>query len=824
MLYIITVKWLAKKQYLLRKLVSPVSSSASETILGIVLTRHAVTEQGQLVLHYYLQTDNGPVRVSLLGQEVVSFCERKNVDALIKAGAKFRYQEVVLKNFSHQPVCAIYCKSTQQHRMLIKLANDLGVSLFEADIKPENRFLFERFIALEAQFKGVYQSENEFIATHARMPNQLSTAASQLKMVSLDLECSMQGELYSVGLYGQSEAGQINLVIMVGKPDLEVDNIKVDAQSLEIVWVEDEYSLLQALIQWFADFDPDIIIGWAVVVFDLALLSKRCALYQLPLRIGRNQTLMSWKVEDKYRPETLNLPGRVVLDGIDWLKAAFYQFDSFSLEFVSQALLEEGKDIDHVDNRGHEITRLFHQDKQALARYNITDCRLVWDIFVKTELLEFALERAKLTGLEFGRVGASVAAFNNLYLPHLHRAGYVAPAFPASQGLESPGGYVMDSIPGYYNNVLVLDFKSLYPSIIRTFLIDPKGLIEAQAFTEVELSDVSKAIPGFLNASFNRKQPILPDLIANLAAKRETAKRDNNAPLSQAIKIIMNSLYGVLGSTGCVFHDAKLASSITMRGHQIMKLTKQWIEELGYKVIYGDTDSTFVWVEQQLTDEQVKQVGRTLAEQMTNKWRQWCQEQYQLDSFLELEFESHFQQFIMPTLRGSDEGSKKRYVGAKQVAGDLDIVFKGMEQVRSDWSPLAKKVQLALYTRFFKQQDVIEYLRQIVAQVRAGEFSEDLIFKKRLRRNAEDYTAKSSPHVKAALILAEEKKDVKYSRKGRMIKYVMTLHGAYPVQLDPENVDAEYYIERQIKPIAEPILALLGQNFEDLLSNQMMLI
>lgn len=172
---------------------------------------------------------------------------------------------------------------------------------------------------------------------------------------------------------------------------------------------------------------------------------------------------------DKFRPETLVLPGRVVLDGIDWLKAAFYQFDSFSLENVSQQLLGEGKAIHNVSDRAGEISHMFAHDKWSLAYYNLTDCRLVWDIFKTTDLIEFALERARMTGLEFGRVGASVAAFNNLYLPHLHRSGYVAPSAPASDGIESPGGYVMDSIPGLYRNIIVLDFKSLYPSIIRTF-------------------------------------------------------------------------------------------------------------------------------------------------------------------------------------------------------------------------------------------------------------------------------------------------------------------------------------------------------------------
>ena len=83
-----------------------------------------------------------------------------------------------------------------------------------------------------------------------------------------------------------------------------------------------------------------------------------------------------------------------------------------------------------------------------------------------------------MTGLPADRSGGSVAAFTHLYMPRMHRLGYVAPNLGDVAGAASPGGFVMDSRPGLYDSVLVLDYKSLYPSIIRTFLIDPVGLVE----------------------------------------------------------------------------------------------------------------------------------------------------------------------------------------------------------------------------------------------------------------------------------------------------------------------------------------------------------
>lgn len=813
---------------------------ASTSVQGRVLTRHAVHRYGALVLQYYLATEQGPVLVEIHDSEHICFCHQSDVAALQlqTPGQALRFVPLALKSFKGGDISGIYAKSSSSIRKLQQIAKEADIALFEADIRPEQRFLIERFVALDAAFLGhftkpsadvlnAYNTPNSqmipsssaintaqplpvFIATHCKRIEPLHSV--KLRCISLDFECSFDGLLYSVSLYGQTDTGSAyEKVIMVGEYQQDAPHY--------IDWVADEKALIEQLIVWFAQYDPDLIIGWSVVSFDLALLSRRAQLHKIPLTIGRGGTLLDWKIEHKFRPETLALPGRVVLDGIDWLKAAFYQFERFSLEFVSRQLLGEGKAIHNVDNRVDEIDQLFLHNKLALAHYNLTDSRLVWDIFAHTQLWDFALVRAELTGLELGRVGASVAAFNHLYLPHLHRAGYVAPAEPASEGIESPGGYVMDSVPGLYQHILVFDFKSLYPSIIRTFLIDPKGLVEGLQ------QDASLCVQGFLGGRFSREQPILPKLIQRLSEQREKAKREHNAPLSQAIKIIMNSLYGVLGSQGCVFHDAKLASSITMRGHQIMKQTRAWIEEMGYQVIYGDTDSTFVWLGEQPDVSDIDALGKNIAQQMNTKWQQKITQEHQVESFLELQFERHYEQFFMPTLRGSLEGSKKRYVGAWRNADDeLEITFKGMEQVRSDWSPLARKVQQELYERMFNQRDISGYLTNVLAELQAGKRDDELVFRKRMRRNIEDYTAKSSPHVKVAQQLCRTTGDLSYGKRGAQIDYVITVNGPESVQLRQSIIDYQYYIDKQIGPIAEPVFSIMDQSYSQLTTKQMLLI
>ncbi|WP_297894720.1 DNA polymerase II [Shewanella sp.] len=801
---------------------------APMSVQGRVLTRHASQRDGHLVLQYYLATEQGPVLVEVHDTEYLCFCHQMDVAALQlqTPGQALRFVPLALKSFKGAAVAGIYAKSSSTMRTVQRIAKDADIPLFEADIRPEQRFLIERFVALDVAFLGHYRPTDHGHASVARtipvfVAKRARSIAPQtsirLRTVSLDFECSFEGLLYSVALYGKEHNEQVyEKVIMVGEPEPDAPG---HIGSRYIEWVKDEPELIHRLIAWFAAYDPDFIIGWSVVTFDLALLFRRAQLHHIPLRIGRGGTLLEWKVDNKFRPETLSLPGRVVLDGIDWLKAAFYHFERFSLEFVAQALLGEGKAIHNVDNRVQEIDALFANDKQGLAHYNLTDSRLVWDIFHHTQLWDFVLARAELTGLELGRVGASVAAFNHLYLPHLHRAGYVAPDTPASQGIESPGGYVMDSVPGLYQHILVFDFKSLYPSIIRTFLIDPKGLIEGLQLPE------SECVPGFLGGRFSRQQPILPKLIHNLSEQREKAKRESNAPLSQAIKIIMNSLYGVLGSQGCVFHDAKLASSITMRGHQIMKQTRAWIEDMGYQVIYGDTDSTFVWLGKNPELIDVAQLGKTIAAHINAKWQAKIKQEFQLESFLELQFERHYEQFFMPTLRGSLEGSKKRYVGAwRNGQNQLEITFKGMEQVRSDWSPLARNVQAELYERMFNQRDISGYLASVIDELLAGKRDDELIFRKRMRRNLEEYTAKASPHVKVAKQLCELTGKASFGKRGAQIDYVITLNGPEPVLYRTSVIDYQYYIDKQISPIAEPVFSIMKLNYMDIASKQLLLI
>ncbi|MGV8917254.1 MAG: DNA polymerase II [Pseudomonas sp.] len=777
---------------------------------GYVLTRHWRDTAAGTEVEFWLATDDGPRRVRLPYQPSVAFVpaeQRASAEAWLRSERDIELRPLELLDFHHRLVLGLYC---QQHRQLMnieKLLKKAGVDIYEADIRPPERYMMERFITAPVSFGGTPDASGTLLDTQMKPAPDYRP---QLRLVSLDIETTMQGELYSIALEGCGE----RQVYMLGPANRD------DAVDFKLEYCESRGQLLEKLNEWLALHDPDAIIGWNVVQFDLRVLHEHSQRLNVPLRLGRDGDVMGWRKHGSRNHYFATAAGRLIIDGIEALRSATWSFPSFSLENVAQTLLGEGKAISTPYQRMDEINRMFAEDKPALARYNLKDCELVTRIFAKTELLTFLLERATVTGLPTDSGGGSVAAFYHLYIPQMHRQGFVAPNLGEQPPEASPGGFVMNSKPGLYESVLVLDYKSLYPSIIRTFLIDPVGLIEGMRHP-----DDSESVPGFRGARFSRTKHCLPAIVSRVSQGREVAKQERNAPLSQALKIIMNAFYGVLGSFGCRFFDPRLASSITMRGHEIMRRTRELIEAQGHAVIYGDTDSTFVWLRHAHSEEDAGRIGRALVLGVNQWWREHLQQEYGLESVLELQFETHFKRFLMPTIRGAEEGSKKRYAGmVRREDGRDEMVYKGLETVRTDWSPLAQQFQQELYLRIFTRQPYQDYVREYVQQTLDGELDELLVYRKRLRRQLDDYERNVPPHVRAAR-LADEFNDQqgrpRQYQNGGWISYVMSVAGPQPLEARTAPIDYDHYVTRQLQPLADAILPFVNDDFSTLIGGQL---
>jgi DNA polymerase-2 len=779
---------------------------------GFLLSRQWIEKPGGQVLVYWLCGAQGPIKVMIEPHESVFFLPVAQLPLAqnLLHKLRWRHQKVALRDFQNEPVQACYFATQKDLNTARARLWQHNVQPLEADIRPTDRFLMERFITAGVQIEGDGQVCGDVVEYHnpRLRPADFSPA---LRVISLDIETSYtENLLYSIAASDSATSLRKVFMVACGK------NVSMGMLDY-LEYCATEAELLSRFLVWFSVIDPDVIIGWNVINFDLRFLQQRCDHHGIDFTLGRQQEVVRWRsaTQGQQRYYAL-IPGRVALDGIELLKAATYQFESFSLEHVSRTLLGRGKLVTDVDDRAAEIQDLYRQDQASLARYNLEDCVLVEEIFARTDLIAFAIERARLTGLDIDRAGGSVAAFDFLYLPRLHRAGYVGPIVAENIETGSPGGYVLDSQPGLYRNVIVLDFKSLYPSIIRTFHVDPLAMVRGQ--------QESDAIEGFRGATFSRRHAILPGIIESLWTARDQAKRAKRDAMSQAIKIIMNSFYGVLGTAGCRFFDLRLVSSITLRGHAILQATRDLLESWGYSVIYGDTDSVFVWLRGDAQIEDVDHTGSMLAGRLNDWWQTEVETTAGTVCSLEVEYETHFRRFLMPRIRGSQAGSKKRYAGLV-VDNDVErLVFKGLEAVRSDWSPLARAFQQQLYKLIFHDQPVESFIRETVASVAAGQRDDELVLRRRLRRKLTDYQKNVPPHVKAARHSEAIRASLGLApvlTHGGWVEYVMTVSGPEPRRYRVSQIDYQFYIDKQIAPIADAILVFFDTSLAKITERQL---
>ncbi len=754
-----------------------------------LLTKRWYDRRGRVTFEYWVKLDEGSGRITIDNDKAVFFAEPQFE---VRSDAR---REVELQDMKGRDVVAHYFAS--QRRLEDERDRLLDVEAYlplEADIKPQDRYLMERFITGAMYIEGESQTKNG-----CRMwTNPKLTPCEEphkLKAMAFDIETEgLDGQVISIAGYCEG----------VGKVFMTHSD-KFDS----FVSCESERDTIEKFVEWMQGVDPDVLTGWNVIGFDVRVLIERARINGFELRLGRGYGRTSVRDSRMRGGMMADVEGRIVLDGRRTLQASGYYAERYGLEYTARTLLGEGKHIQKTDDPAAEIMRMHREEPESLADYNLQDCVLVDRIFKKQDLIGFVTERQQLTGLALDRIGGSVAAFDYLYLPRFHRKGYVARTIDSRIPAEaSPGGWVMDAKPGLFRNVLVLDFKSLYPSIIRTFKVDPYAMIVADKD--------EKAVEGFRGASFHSEDHILPGLIQDLWQARDQAKKRGDGARSSAIKVLMNSFYGVLGTTGCRFFSSKLASSITMRGHEIIKASRDLINAMGYEVIYGDTDSLFVRIGEEHDVESSAKIGAEISKAVNDHWKRYCMSNYDIDSFLEFEFESHFMQLYMPTKRGSSEGSKKRYAGLVAKKGEPELVIKGLEAARTDWTPMARMFQTELFRRVFDGEldGLREWVQAEVRAIRQGQRDEELIYTKRLRRPAEEYKKNVPPHARAAQILG---------KSPRRISYYITTAGPQPVEMVDAPIDYEHYVERQLQPAAEGILAEIGIDFGAIARKQLSL-
>ncbi len=683
-------------------------------------------------------------------------------------------------------------KHVAAYRDYLKDATSNTVRTYEADIPFVRRYLIDRDVYGFIQIEGAPSPPPPGVRTSVYYETPRITPAepfpvlSHLRIASLDIETD-PGEKF---LWAWSLAFP-------------------DKPTVSRIVREDPEDQKQALIELFTrirEYDPDILTGWNLIDFDLAFLRRVAQEYKLMLDLSRHEAFPTHlRVYEAFlRESTADAPGRMILDGIHLLKWNYYDFEDYTLNTVARSVLGEEK-LFSGKQRKEDIRTAYEENPDLLKAYNARDAELVLRILDKTGVLAITLERSTISGCFLDEVKSSIVILDNLYLRRLRKE---ARAWPSTdhdrEDRRITGGYVHESQPGLYDWVIVLDFKSLYPSIIATFNIDPLTHTLAEAHPDWPMLEAPNKTPFITN-----HEGILPRLVVEIMQHREDAKRKHEHARSSALKVTMNSFFGVLANKACRFADWDVADAITHFGRMIIKETIRRVEEEGYHVIYGDTDSIFVHLEN-VNATRVWETGKQLADGLNAWWEERIRREYARESRLVLEFEKVYKRFWMPTIRGGEEGSKKRYAGllvTRDGAERIDIV--GLEYVRSDWTDAAREFQYGILEILFTGGDVKAYIRDMVRKLKAGLLDEKLVYKKQLRKPLEAYTKTTPPHVKAARLLPR--------LEGTLIKYVMTTAGPEPVGYVKHPLDYDHYLKKQFKPVADQILKEIGLSFDNIL-------
>jgi len=412
--------------------------------------------------------------------------------------------------------------------------------------------------------------------------------------------------------------------------------------------------------------------------------------------------------------------------------------------------------------------------------------------------INYPMQLSALTGLPLDQVMTAAVGFrvDSYLIKQAHRVGELIPTKIEQPFYTYRGALVLEPKTGLHDNIVVLDFTSMYPSLMRTYNLSPDTLVKpGESFSEDSVFTIPE-----VNHRFHKK----PDgfyriVLALLIEQRKAVKKEMDGldegstryvvlrERERAVKILTNACYGYAGWAGARWYAKEVAESATALGRDVINKTIAKADSLGLEVIYGDTDSIFV------VDDRKK----------VNQLEAWTKKEFDLDIKREHEY-----------TRVLFTEAQKRYAGLLP-DNTLDIV--GLEVVRGDWSDIARKVQEQVLMRILRDQSTekaVEDVRTTIRRLRHNEVPmSDLTIRKTLTKPIEDYAVRA-PHVEVAKILLKQGWDLGVGDK---VAYVIAkgpgklFQKAKPSsQVTAAEVDADYYVDNQIEPAAMRILERFG--------------
>ena len=633
-----------------------------------------------------------------------------------------------------------------------------------------------------------------------------------------------------------------------------------DGERSEYTFRGEEGDIMEGLTSLVRSEDPDIITGYNIDNFDLPRMEERAdvlagrskmeaaVLYgwgRVPMLQSENKRLFPSRQQNR----VWRIPGRIPLDAW-WQARQTLKPQRESLSYVSKLLWPEDEDKHKLDIDASQMDREWAERPDEVLEYCVRDTVLPLDILghLQSVARKEALASVSLTTVETASVGTTSQWIDSLVIRLADRSNVAVPTTNSGPRRRDQiaGGYVHEVDAGISPWVVVLDFKSMYPSIMIANNICSTTLVRDDS------TDGSYNISPTTQTRYRSKDErvgLVPHLLEQLMQSRDKHKAALTAAraagdeaeaflqdqLQYAIKILMNSFYGVFASNFYRFTHADLGASITeWARHNIRDIIAQ-VENDGYEVVYSDTDSIFVRAP---VDKQAPINRPDEGEEGLDEWERAKRETLQFGERLaerftregaELEFETALSAFF-------SHGAKKRYVG-RVVWPREEMLIRGYEVRRTDSFALLTSTMTEMFEMILGGEEwaAVEMTKAVIDDVKGRKVdAADLVIsrscKGTLRRNGTVDFSKvydnpdGLPYVRAAK--ERIRRGLPFT-PGMKVGYIVINAKSSPmivepwlvdeIDEDPPKYDPDYYARRLAKSLGR-ITEAFGWSEAELLS------
>ncbi len=785
-----------------------------KTVSGILLDADYVNSNGKSVVRLFVKTGNGIESFQDPSFRPYFFVMANDVEKAKKALEKEVFGEAKALKVEKQEkanaekVLKLSFDSVQD---LVQARSQVSGMPFvlekaEYDIPFAKRYLLDKKLE---PMNGIELVIEKGVIKKATVVEKESL---KFNLAAFDLET------YSPGRFSDPQKDPILMASFASKKSQVVLSYGKQKKCKNMVFFKDEAEMIKGLEKRIKENKTEVIATYNGDLFDFPYIKDRAK--KLGTSFTASVDCTEPRVLRKGRDNAVKLTGIQHLDVYQMLRFlsrfAVVNLVKFDLESVVERLYEVKKE----KIGSEEINALWDgkKDIERLATYCLEDS--AYTLKIAENFMPLVVEICKLVKLplfDVGRASASVLV-EQLLMNKCRETKRLIANKPSDQAMKQrlmnpiKGGYVKEPSSGLHENLAVLDFSSLYPTIIISHNVSPETL--SCSHPKCKKKNLAPNKQWFCQ----KKKGLMPEILQSLfetrmkikkQAKKLDKKDEKYALLNarqHALKILLNSFYGYLGYSRSRFYCRECGSAITAWARQYVQWVGKEAEKAGFKLLYSDTDSAFLVIPKNRKKEDVEKFVERINSQ--------------LPGVMNLELEGFFKRGIFVT-KESGEGAKKKYA-LIDYNGNLKIV--GFEYVRRDWANIAKETQRAVIQAVLaegKPEKAVEIVKKTIKELKSGNTKKsDLVVLTQIKRRIDKYDA-IGPHVAAAKKAMVKGKEIE---PGSVVGYIITRSGksiSDKAQLEEYvnegNYDPSYYIEHQVVPAVIKIMKELGYSKEDLI-------